>query len=163
MLTQGQTRWSILPSPTMSNPSLLGMLAASFLVGQPSVEGIVARGDQVFGRSWPWLRPLAKRYVKEFAGRTRPRRRDAVQFLRDDPGFRQAWSKYFHELTVARRLMVDQQMPPVSAARWLTDQRQLQPVSPAVRWDLPVVESVGALAEWLALTIGELEWSADLK
>src|ERR1700730_8222723 len=147
MLTQGQTRWSILPSPTMSNPSLLGMLAASFLVGQPSVEGIVARGDQVFGRSWPWLRPLAKRYVKEFAGRTRPRRRDAVQFLRDDPGFRQAWSKYFHELTVAR---------------WLTDQQQMQPVSAAVRWDLPVVESVGALAEWLALTIGELEWSADL-
>ncbi len=148
MLTQSETRWSILPSPTMPNPSLLGMLAASFLAGQSSVEGIVARGEQLLGRSWPWLRPLAKRYVKAFAGRTRPRQRDAVQFLRDDPGFRQAWSKYLHELAVAR---------------WLTEPQQLQPVAAAAKWDLPPIESVGALAEWLALKIGELEWFADLK
>jgi RNA-directed DNA polymerase len=148
MLTQGQTRWSILPSPTMPNPSLLGMLAASFLAGQSSVEGIVARSDQVLGRSWPWLRPLAKRYVKAFGGRTRPRHRDAVQFLRDDPGFRKAWSKYFHELLVAR---------------WLTEAPQMQPVAAAARWDLPAIESVGALAEWLGLEVGELEWFADLK
>jgi hypothetical protein len=133
MLTQGQTRWSILPSPTTPNPSLLGMLAASFLAGPPPVAGIVARGEQILGRSWPWLRPLAKRYVKAFAGRTRPRQRDAVQFLQRDPGFRQAWSKYFQELSVAR---------------WLTEAPQMQPVAAAARWDLPAIESVGA--PWLS-------------
>jgi RNA-directed DNA polymerase len=148
MLTQDQTRWGILPSPTMPNPSFLGILAASFLAGQSSVAGIVARAEQLLGRSWPWLRPLAKRYVEAFAGRTRPRQRDAIQFLRNDPGFRQAWSKYFHELSVAR---------------WLTEPQQMQPVAPAARWDLPAIESVGALAEWLGLKIGELEWFADLK
>jgi RNA-directed DNA polymerase len=132
----------------MPNPSLLGMLAASFLAGQPSVEGIVARSEQLLGRPWPWLRPLAKRYVKAFAGRTRPRQRDAVQFLRGDAGFRQAWSKYFHELSVAR---------------WLTEPPQMQPVAAVARWELPTLESVGALAEWLGVTIGELEWFADLK
>ncbi len=132
----------------MPNPSLLGMLAASFLAGQTSVEGIVARSEQLLGRSWPWLRPLAKRYVKAFGGRTRPRHRDAVQFLRDDPGFRQAWSKYFHELSVAR---------------WLTEAPRMQPVAAVARWNLPAIESVGALAEWLGLKIGELEWFADLK
>jgi RNA-directed DNA polymerase len=132
----------------MPNPSLLGMLGASFLAGQASVAGIVARSEQLLGRSWPWLRPLAKRYVHAFAGRTRPRQRYAVQFLRDDPGFRQAWSKYFHEL---------------SLARWLTEASQMQPVAAAERWDLPAIESVGALAGWLGLTIGELEWFADLK
>jgi RNA-directed DNA polymerase len=132
----------------MPNPSLLGMLATSFLAGQPSVEEIVARSEQLLGRAWPWLRPLAKRYIKAFSGRTRPRHRDAVQFLRDDPGFRQAWTKYFHELSVAR---------------WLTEPPQMQPVAAAARWDLPAIESVGVLADWLGLKIGELEWFADLK
>lgn len=74
--------------------------------------------------------------------------RDAVQFLQRDPGFRQAWSKYFQELSVARRL---------------TEAPQMQPVAAAARWDLPASESVGALAKWLGLMIGELEWFADLK
>jgi len=71
-----------------------------------------------------------------------------MQFLRDDPGFRKAWSKYFHELSVAR---------------WLTEPPQMQPVAVAARWELPAIESVGVLAEWLGLKIGELEWFADLK
>jgi RNA-directed DNA polymerase len=132
----------------MPNPSLLRMLATSFLAGQPSADQIAIRGSQLLGRRWPWLGPLAKRYVKAFASRTRPRRRDVVEFLLHDPAFTQAWSKHFDELSVAQ---------------WLTEPLKMQPVVAASTWDIPTIESVGTLAEWLGVTVGELEWFADVK
>ncbi len=39
----------------------------------------------------------------------------------------------------------------------------MQPVTAAENWDVPVIESAGALADWLILHDGELEWFADLK
>ena len=39
----------------------------------------------------------------------------------------------------------------------------MQPVDAARRWQLPAIESPGQLADWLSLSIGELEWLADLK
>src|SRR5580700_10084659 len=148
MLTQGRIRWNIPPSSAMPNPSLLRMLATSFLAGQPSADQIAIRGSQLLGRRWPWLGPLAKRYVKAFASRTRPRRRDVVEFLLHDAAFTQAWSKYFDELSVAQ---------------WLTESQLMQPVGAASTWDIPTIESVGALADWLGITVGELEWFADIK
>ncbi len=132
----------------MPNPSVLRMLATSFLAGQPSADQIAIRGSQLLGRRWPWLRPLAKRYVKAFASRTRPRRRDVVEFLLHDPAFTQAWSKHFDELSVAQ---------------WLTEPLEMQPVAAASTRDIPTIESVGTLAEWLGVTVGELEWIADVK
>jgi RNA-directed DNA polymerase len=148
MLTQGPIRWSISPSSAMPNPSVFRMLATSFLAGQPSADQIAIRGSQLLGRRWPWLRPLAKRYVKVFASRTRPRRRDVVEFLLHDAAFTQAWSKHFDELSVAQ---------------WLTEPLKMQPVAAASTWDIPTIESVGALADWLGIAVGELEWFADIK
>jgi RNA-directed DNA polymerase len=132
----------------MPNPSILRILASSFIAGQPSAEQIATRCSQVLGRQWLWLTPLAERYVKKFARRTRPRRRDVIEFLIHDHGFRQAWSKHFHELSVAH---------------WLTGPPQMQSVAAAATWKVPAIESVGALAKWLGVTVGELEWFADLK
>jgi RNA-directed DNA polymerase len=126
----------------------LRVLAAPFLAGQPSADQIELRSAHVLGRKWHWLKPLAKRYVEAFAARTRPRRRDVIEFLVRDEGFQRAWSKYFEELTVAR---------------WITEPRQTQPVALATAWPVPQIESVGALAELRGLTVGELEWFADLK
>ena len=148
MLTQGQTRWSIPPFFGMPNPSLLRALARSFLAGDTTVEQIVARGSGMLGRPWRWLPPLAQRYVEAFAGRTRPRRRDVVRFLLEDAGFSRARSKYFHALTVEQ---------------WLAEPQQMQPVAAAETWDVPAVESAGALADWLGLTPDDLDWFADLK
>ena len=39
----------------------------------------------------------------------------------------------------------------------------MQPVAAAESWNLPVIETAGALAEWLLLYPPELEWFADLK
>ena len=38
----------------------------------------------------------------------------------------------------------------------------MQPVAAAVGWEIPAIESVGALCDWLQLELGELEWFADL-
>jgi hypothetical protein len=71
-----------------------------------------------------------------------------IQFLLRDGGFKRASAKYRHELSV------DQ---------WLTEAQQMQPVDAAEMWGVPVIESAGALADWLSLEQGELEWFADLK
>ena len=51
----------------------------------------------------------------------------------------------------------------LAVEQWLAEPQQMQPVAAAETWDLPVIESAGALARWLLLTPGELDWFADLK
>jgi len=148
MLTQSQIRWSISPSSTMPDPPLVTVLARAILAGEPTVEQIVARCSRTLGRPWRWLRPLAQRYVEAVAGQTRPRRRDVVQFLLRDEGFGRARSKYSGELSVEQ---------------WLTEPQQMHPVAAARTWDVPAIESSGALADWLLLNPGELDWFADLR
>jgi hypothetical protein len=132
----------------MADPSLVSALARAFLAGEGTVEQIVARCSSTLGRPWRWLRPLAQRYVEAIDGRVRPRRRDVVQFLLGDAGFRRARSKYSGELSVEQ---------------WLVEPQEMQPAAAAESWDVPVIESAGALADWLRLEQGELEWFADLK
>ncbi|HTM47887.1 MAG TPA: reverse transcriptase family protein [Bryobacteraceae bacterium] len=131
----------------MPAPLFVRALARAFLAGQPTVDQIVARGSRALGRPWRWLRPLAQRYVEHIEGRVRLRRRDAIQFLRADPGVERAEARYRHELSVAD---------------WLTEPQLMQPVFAAGKWDLPPLESAGALRDWLRLNPGELEWFADL-
>ena len=123
-------------------------LARSFLAGEPTIDGIVARASGTLGRRWRWLRPLARRYVAATQGATRPRVREVVQFLLQDPGFRRAQSAHFHKLSVAQ---------------WLNEAQRMQPVAAALQWDLPAIESIGDLARWLELQLRELDWFADLK
>jgi RNA-directed DNA polymerase len=131
----------------MSRRAILTALARSISAGEPSVEGIVARASRTLGRRWRWLRPLARRYLEAMSGRVRPRLRDVLQFLDDDPGVRHAWAEHSHDLLVEQ---------------WLNEPQQMQPVAAAESWDLPAIESAGALAEWLLLYPSELEWFADL-
>ena len=130
----------------MTNRSLVNVLARSFLAGEPAVEPIVARSARTLGRPWRWLRPLARRYVAHIAGRVRPRHRDVVEFLRQDPGLERARSN--HRLSVAV---------------WLAEPQRMQPVPVAERWEVPAIESAGALADWLHIPLTELLWFADLK
>jgi RNA-directed DNA polymerase len=124
------------------------MLAHSFLAGDLSAEAITDRSSHMLGRRWRWLRPLAKRFLELTAGPTRPRHREVVRFLQKDEGFREAWTKHRDELSVEH---------------WLTAPQAMRPVAAAASWQLPEIESVGMLAQWLNLSVGELEWFADLK
>jgi RNA-directed DNA polymerase len=145
---QSVTRWSTLLLSPMPDRSLVRMLARSFLAGDPAIEQIVARGSRTLGNRWRWLPFLAQRYIKAFTGRTRPRQRDVVRFFLEDRGFQRALKKYSHELFVEE---------------WLNEPQQMQPVGVAETWDVPSIESTRALAEWLGVKAGELEWFADLK
>jgi hypothetical protein len=69
-----------------------------------------------------------------------PRHRDVVKFIFRDPSFERAGSKYSHE-----------------------SPQKIHPVRTAHGWDIPVIESDGALADRFWLKHGELEWFADLK
>jgi len=133
---------------SMPHPSLLTVLARAFLAGEQTVEQIVARAAGILGHSWRWLRPLARRYLKAFAQDTRPRLRAVIQFFATDDAFLKARKRH------VRRLSIE---------HWLTGPQQMLPVEAAAAWNLPPIESVGALAEWLQLTPGELDWFADLK
>jgi retron-type reverse transcriptase len=47
--------------------------------------------------------------------------------------------------------------------QWLAESQRMQPIAAAAKWDIPAIESAGALADWLQLDHGELAWFADLK
>jgi hypothetical protein len=86
--------------------------------------------------------------VEAVAGETRLRQRDIIQFIVSDPGFQRAWSKYSDDLHVAR---------------WINDPQPMQPVAAAAEWDVPPIESIGALADWFNVAPDALLWFADLK
>lgn len=123
-------------------------LVRALMAGTASVEEAFSRTSKMLGRPWRWLRPVARRFVRRFEGRTRPRQREVIEFLRRDQSFALAWWRYPRELQVRA---------------WLTEPQQMLPVAAAIDWDVPVLESSGAMAEWLGLTPGELDWFADLK
>jgi RNA-directed DNA polymerase len=128
----------------MTKSTVVRALARSFLAGECSATRIAERAAVLLGRPWRWLGPAARRYVKAQAESTRFRHRDAVQFLLSDPGFQRHW----------RRL---------SIAEWLTEPPRMRPAAAAEGWDLPAIETAGDLAVWLGVSIGELDWFANLK
>lgn len=132
----------------MPHPSLLTSLAHAFLTAGLNIDDLTEQAKRTLGRQWLWLRPLAQRYVARFAGRTRPRHRDVVRFLLEDAGFERVRSKSSSHLVVEQYLAGPQRMQPVAAAEG---------------WDIAVIESSGALADWFWLEPGQLAWFADLK
>jgi hypothetical protein len=148
MITQSETRWSKPLPPRLSNSPLVQMLARALVAGDATVDAIKDRCARMLGHKWRWMGPLARRYLKEFAGQTRPRRRDVVAFLLLDSGFAEARWRHRDKLRVVE---------------WLGEPQQMQPVAAAIGWGVPAIATLGALAEWLGVEASELEWFADLK
>lgn len=112
----------------MRDSPIIRALATSFLAGESSVDEIYGRASHALGRRWPWLRSVAKRFVRFANGGTRLRHREVVRFLRQDSLVERALQRYRDEIFVKH-------------------------------WP---IENEGALADWLDLESGELEWLADL-
>jgi hypothetical protein len=128
-----------------ANALVARALAAAFLAGPLKVDQCVGRGAQLLGRSWRWLRPLAQRVCESFRERARPRQIELAGFLRHDQGFRQASERYELKL-------VDQ----------ITTRPAMSPVAAAGSWDVPAIRTPAELGDWLEITLGELDWFADL-
>ena len=122
--------------PRSADYKVLGALASAFLAGEQSADAIVARAARTLGHAYPWVRPLAERYL----WLARPRWRDVVQLLRAD-------------------LPLLRDLPRLAVAEWLQEPRVM-----VARWaGLPSIATIGDLADWLRLLPGDLDWFADLK
>jgi len=132
----------------MSRAAVIAVLARAFLAGEPADTAVLARAQRALGRSWPWLAPLVARYFAAFAGRTRPRHRDAVRFLRQDAPFHRALKQHGLRINIVE---------------WVPEPQRTQPAPAARTWALPKIETMADLADWLCLSVPELEWFADLK
>ncbi|HKS72018.1 MAG TPA: reverse transcriptase family protein [Terriglobales bacterium] len=126
---------------------LLRALARSLVAGEATTPAqVMNRASRMLGKQWRWLRPLAERYSKRFSGKTRPRVREVVRFLRNDPGLKRAASEHV--------LWIEQ---------WVSEPQQMEPVPAARLWNVPAISSVRDLAEWFGIPVSDLEWFADLK
>jgi RNA-directed DNA polymerase len=132
----------------MKKAPLLRAIARAFVAGEQTVKAIAARAAEILGRDWRWLRRLAVRYLITTSGSTRPRIREVVQFLNSDYGFQRA------HLRLGERLCI---------IAWTNRPERMQPIAAASGWRLPMIESVGALCDWLWLAPTQLDWYADLK
>lgn len=106
----------------MKTSVLLDVLASSLLAGEANVADAHARLVRTLGRNWRWLRPLAARYVKAFAERIRPHRREVIAFLRSDRALKAAQERYPDEIEIEH---------------WLTEPQIMQPAAAAARWNPP--------------------------
>jgi hypothetical protein len=127
---------------------LVDALARCLLGGEQAAAPTYGRASRMLGRRWRWLRPLALRYLEAFSGGTRPRHRDVTAFLKADAGLAQARAKHRREISVAE---------------WVEEPPRMQSVEAARAWNIPEIETPGALAGWLGIEPGELDWFADLK
>jgi hypothetical protein len=130
------------------NPAFLSALAGAILSADATVDAITERVSRTLGRKWRWIKPMAQRYLETFARGIRPRRREVIAFLRRDEGLQRAWAKRGDEIRIGD---------------WLVASPEMLPAPKAAQWQIPAIASEGALAEWLGVTAGELEWFADLK
>jgi hypothetical protein len=120
-------------------------LAAAFLTGAWSSDGLIAQGALACGRRERWLKTVARRVLEAFPGGDLPDWDRLTAFLVADPGYARAWAR--HGVTRRRLFWVPATMAPA-------------PGAPAL-WPVPALATPGALAEWLGLRPGELDWFAD--
>jgi hypothetical protein len=114
------------------------VLAVAYLGGEWHLEELERRGRRALGRR-AWLRPLAIEVLDAHHRPPLDRRRELVAFI---------------ELA----LPSTRRMPP--RVLW---QPTFHPAMGFARWPVPIIDTVGDLAGFLGLTVGELEWFADVR
>jgi hypothetical protein len=117
-----------------SAPTFTWRLAAAFLEGDWLLDRLIDRGAEYLGERPPWLPDLARRILAAFPeGAARPDVEALALFVHHDDGFRGATRRVFRG----------------------------RPAMGRCPWPVPPLPSPAALAEWLGLTPGELDWFAD--
>lgn len=124
-------------------------LADAMLAGPHTPRSVLARCAKALGRKPVWLAALAKamiaRHSHVWHGASRERLAHAIE---ESPELYQAWGA--GELLTLRRYFLDApRMAPLPAG-----------LDHCVLPDLP---TVGDIAKWLGLEIGDLEWLADVR
>ena len=119
-------------------------LAAAFLSGPWSSGGLRRRGAQALGRRERWLAALTRRVMGRFP--QAPPEEELVAALVNDAAF---------AAVRARAARVGETLR--SRLFWVMPKMGASP------WPVPPLATTGALAEWLDLTPGQLDWYADVR
>lgn len=121
-------------------------LARALLSGDADVDALYQRARRTLGRSWPWLRPLARGVRRDFgAGLSAADHDDLVRWLRAFPPLRHAFAGG----------------APVPEVRGYFPWHPTMATSPLPGLTLPALATPGDLAHWLGLSQAELDWLAD--
>jgi RNA-directed DNA polymerase len=130
----------------MSSRTILARnLAAAFLAGAWSPRALAGRGATACGKRHRWLTSLARRAHAAFPNSARPPSdRSLTAFLLADKGFQRAWARH---CALEENLLQRVYWSPAAMA--------------PTAWPVPALASPAALAEWLGLDLGELDWFAD--
>ncbi len=129
------------------NPQVVKALVRCVLAGECSTEAISGRLAEALGRHPKWIAPFAARYIKAFGGKTRPRRREVIAFFLSDRRFCRAYDRDPAGMATRSRFAPRAEMQPVEAAK---------------SWEIPAIRDLDELAEWLGVSVANLEWFADL-
>ncbi|MBV9125976.1 MAG: RNA-directed DNA polymerase [Planctomycetes bacterium] len=130
--------------------SIARNLAAAFLTGTWSLDGLVQQGARACGKRERWLRPLARCVLAAFPGPPAGIDPEALaRWMEENPVFRTAWAKYGREGRF-----------PLGQVFWVPPRMTPRTGAPAT-WRVPPLTTSGALAEWLGLKPKELDWFAD--
>jgi hypothetical protein len=123
-------------------------LAGDFLAGTWTLDGMVRRATRHTRQPPQWLRSLAQRVLTAFPDpSSKPDRQTLGVWIEADRGFRQAWGRHGCQLSFRRYRHVRPTMHPAAG--------------PPQTWSVPELTAPPALADWLGLTLGELDWFAD--
>ncbi len=130
---------------------IVNALARAFVTSEPSVEALVHGASTVVRGPKGLLRALAARYLTTFVPGVRPRLRDVVALLRHEE-----WWEEHPEWVGTLRARYRRRVPILAAP-------SMQPATPGVSDALPALVTVGELADWLGISIGELLRFADTR
>ncbi|WP_179401405.1 reverse transcriptase family protein [Burkholderia guangdongensis] len=128
-------------------------IADAMLAGPAEPDGVAARIAAVLGDSPPWVRDVALDAIARFGERWADVEPDELsRLVVGAPGFVEAWRRGGRPtiVRILRQPAVQRPLPPPLAAL------DLPPLPP-----LPQLPTSGDLADWLDLTVPELEWLAD--
>jgi hypothetical protein len=124
-------------------------LADALLAGTPEINGFVERASYCMGYRHRWIAPLARHVFTRFgSGLSHAERDKLAALIESDRGFERAW--------FASR--------PPRIAHYFLDPPPMRPRTGALAaCDLPAIATPGDLAVWLGVTMGELDWFADVR
>lgn len=126
-------------------------LAAAFLAGPWTVEGLTQRGGcAVRRRAGQWMASLVGRVLQRFPVPAHIPPGGLTDFLRADDGLRRA-------------LMIEQSRGYCQEDELYCGSPVMAPHPAATGWQVPSLPTPGAVAGWLALRPSELDWFADLR
>lgn len=119
-------------------------LADAFLCGEWDERALLERAGRALDRRPRWVRAVAREVLAAYPRAPADRPRELARFI---------------DLALRDRAAPADQPQPPRVRRWLVPPAVMGPV----RWPVPEIASVGALAASLGVSDGELAWLADAR